>query len=138
VVGWRIHEDVLHAAAAFGLLILFATAAIWIGTLLGLLARSADAVQGFVFLTIFPLTFLSNAFVPTEGLPPVLKVVAEWNPVSAMVAAVRTLFGNATATPADAPWPLQHPVVAALLWCVVLLAAVVPLTIARFRARTTG
>jgi ABC-2 type transport system permease protein len=138
VVGWRIHEDVLHAAAAFGLLILFATAAIWIGTLLGLLARSADAVQGFVFLTIFPLTFLSNAFVPSGSLPHVLQVIAEWNPVSAIVAAVRQLFGNVGATPQGAAWPLEHPVVAALAWCALLLAAVVPLTIARFRQRTTG
>jgi ABC transporter DrrB family efflux protein len=138
VVGWRIHEDVPHAVAAFALLVLIATSMIWFGTLLGVIARSADAVQGFVFLTIFPLTFLSNAFVPAEGLPHVLRVIAEWNPVSAMVAAVRTLFGNPVATPAHAAWPLEHPVVAAVAWCTLLLAAVVPLTIARYRRRTTG
>jgi ABC-2 type transport system permease protein len=136
VVGWRIHEDVLHAAGAFAFLVLFAACMIWFGTLLGLLARSADAVQGFVFLTIFPLTFLSNAFVPSDTLPKVLQVVAEWNPVSAVVAAVRSLFGNAAGGTATA-WPLEHPVVAALGWCALLLAAVVPLTIARFRSRTT-
>ena len=65
-----------------------------------------DAVQGIAFMTVFPLTFLSNAFVPTEGLPNGLQQVAEWNPISAVVAAVRTLFGNPTAVPADAPWPL--------------------------------
>ena len=138
LVGWRIHEDVPHAFAAFALLALFAACMQWLGTLLGLIARSADAVQGFVFLTIFPLTFLSNAFVPADGLPKVLQTIAEYNPVSAMVAAVRTLFGNPVGTPEDAAWPLQHPVISAVLWCLVLLAVVVPLTIARFRQRTTG
>ncbi len=52
--------------------------------------------------------------------------------------AVRTLFGNPTGIPADAAWPLRHPVLAAVLWCVALLAVAVPLTVRRFRARTTG
>jgi ABC-2 type transport system permease protein len=64
--------------------------------------------------------------------------VAEWNPVSVMVAAVRTLFGNPTALPADAAWPLAHPVVSATVGCVSILALAVPLTLWRFRARTTG
>ncbi len=137
IVGWRVHEDVLHAVAAIGLLVLFSSAMIWTGTLLGLISRSADAVQGLMFMTVFPLTFLSNAFVPADGLPDGLRAVANWNPISAVVAAVRTLFGNARATPADAPWPLQHPVVAALLWSLLILAVVVPLTLARYRQRTT-
>ncbi|MEA2125630.1 MAG: type transport system permease protein [Solirubrobacteraceae bacterium] len=137
IVGWRVHEDVFHAAAAIGLLILFSSAMIWVGTLIGLISRSADAVQGLMFMTVFPLTFLSNAFVPADGLPDGLRAVANWNPVSAIVAAVRTLFGNAAATPHDAPWPLQHPVVAALAWCVLMLAVAVPLTLARYRQRTT-
>ena len=138
VVGWRIHEDPLHAVGAYALLILFATTMLWVGTLLGVLARSPDAVAGFVFMTVFPLTFVSNAFVPVGGLPDGLQQVAEWNPVSAMVAATRTLFGNPTGLPADVAWPLRHPVLVALLWCLALLAVVVPLTVARFRHRTTG
>ena len=137
LVGWRIDSDLLHAIAGFGLLVLFATAMLWTGTLLGLLARSVDAVQGFVFLVIFPLTFLSSAFVPVEGLPDGLRQVAEWNPVSSVVAAVRSLFGNPTAVPDGAAWPLQHPVLAGTAWSLLVLAAVVPATIARFRARTT-
>lgn len=138
VVGWRIHEDVLHAAAGFGLLLLFSVGMLWLGTLIGVIARSPDAVAGFAFMTVFPLTFLSNAFVPLEGLPDGLQQVAEWNPVSAMVAAVRTLFGNPTGLPADAAWPLQHPVLAAVLWCVAIIAIAAPLTIKRFLARTSG
>jgi hypothetical protein len=63
--------------------------------------------------------------------------VAEWNPISAVVAAERTLFGNPTAAPSDAAWPLQHPVLAATLWTLLFLALSIPLTIRRFRARTT-
>jgi ABC transporter DrrB family efflux protein len=136
-VGWSIDSSVFEAVGGFALLVVFAAAMIWLGTLLGVIARSPDSVQGVVFMTVFPLTFLSNAFVPAGGLPDGLRQVADWNPISAVVAAVRTLFGNPTATPADAAWPLQHPVVAAIAWCVAILAIAVPLTVWRFRARTT-
>jgi hypothetical protein len=77
-------------------------------------------------------------FVPAAGLTPALRTLSNWNPVSAMVAAVRTLFGNPVAMPANAPWPMEHPVLSALMWCTALLALAVPLTVRRFRARTTG
>jgi ABC-2 type transport system permease protein len=137
VVGWGIDSSVLEAVGGFALLVLFAAAMIWVGTLVGVIARSPDAVQGFAFMTVFPLTFLSNAFVPAAGLPDGLRQIAEWNPVSAVVAAVRTLFGNPTAVPSDAAWPLQHPVIAAVFWSVAFLAVAAPLTIAGFRRRTT-
>jgi ABC-2 type transport system permease protein len=137
IVGWRIDAGFLSAIAGFGLLVLFAFAMLWVGTLLGVTARSTDAVTGALFMTVFPLTFLSNAFVPAGGLPDGLQAVAEWNPVSVMVAAVRTLFGNPTALPPDAAWPLAHPVPSALVGCALILAAAVPLTLWRFRVRTT-
>jgi ABC-2 type transport system permease protein len=136
-VGWSIDSSVPDALAGALLLVAFASAMIWVGTLLGVIARSPDAVQGFVFMTVFPLTFLSNAFVPAAGLPDGLQTVAEWNPISAVVAAVRSLFGNPMAVPADAPWPLEHPVLAATLWTALFLAVSIPLTIRRFRSRTT-
>jgi ABC-2 type transport system permease protein len=136
VVGWGIHSDVAHAAAGFGLLLLVAFTMLWIGMLLGTLARSADAVTGIVFIVIFPLTFVANAFVPAGTLPGVLQTVAEWNPVSALAAGLRTLFGNPTATPHDAAWPLQHPVASSFMWCAALLAVTVPLAIAAYRRRT--
>jgi ABC-2 type transport system permease protein len=138
IVGWRVHADVPHALAAFALLLLFAFAMLWIGTLIGVVVRSPDAVMGIAFIFIFPLTFLSNVFVPAGGLPDGLRAVAEWNPVGVMVAAVRTLFGNPTALPAHPAWPLAHPVVSSLVACAALLAIAVPLTLWRFRVRTTG
>jgi ABC-2 type transport system permease protein len=138
IVGWRIDAGFGSAVAGYGLLLLFAFAMLWVGTLLGVVVRSTDAVMGVGFMVIFPLTFLSNAFVPAGGLPDGLRAVAEWNPISVMVAAVRTLFGNPTALPDGAAWPLAHPVPSALVWCGLIVAIAVPLTIWRFRVRTTG
>jgi ABC-2 type transport system permease protein len=87
-------------------------------------------------VVVFPATFLANTFVPLGGLSPVLRTIASWNPVSTLAAAVRELFGNPTALPPDAPWPLHHAVVASVGWCFVLLAIWMPLAIRAFRKRT--
>ena len=136
IVGWHINTDVAHALAGFGLLVLIAFTMLWLGMLLGTAVRSVDAVTGVVFIVIFPLTFVANAFVPAGALPDALRQFAGWNPISAMAAGIRTLFGNPTAMPADAPWPLQHPAVSSVIWCVLLLAVTVPLAIASYRRRT--
>ncbi len=138
IVGWRVQSDFPHAIAAFGLLALLAVTMLWLGTLLGVVARSPDVVTGIGFMTIFPLTFVATTFVPAAGLPDGLRQFAEYNPISCWAAAVRKLFGNPTATPAHAAWPLEHPVLAAVLWCLALIAVVAPLTVAAFRRRTTG
>ncbi len=70
------------------------------------------------------------------SLSPVLRTIAAWNPVSTLAAAVRTLFGNPTALPPDAPWPLEHAVLAAVIWSLLLLAVGAPLAIRAFRKRT--
>jgi ABC-2 type transport system permease protein len=138
VLGWRMHDGVLPAVAGLGILLLFAYAMTWVGTLIGLVVRAPDAAQGLMFVFIFPLTFVSNSFVPTPSMPRWLQTVAEWNPLSAVTAACRELFGNATGTPPGAPWPLQHPVIAALGWSVLLLVVFSTLSVNRFRARTRG
>jgi ABC transporter DrrB family efflux protein len=137
VVGWHIHADLPHAVAAYGLLLAFAFAMLWVGTLIGLLVRSPDAVMGIGFLIVFPMTFLASTFVPIAGLPDGLRQIAEWNPVSALSAAARTLFGNPAAVPSDPAWPLAHPVLSSLLWIAALLAVAIPLTVRRYQARTT-
>jgi ABC transporter DrrB family efflux protein len=137
LVGWRSHGGVVDTAGAVLLLVLFASAMIWVGTWLGMLVRSSDAVQGVGFVVVFPLTFLSNAFVPLDSLPHVLRTFAMWNPVSVMVAAVRDLFGNPSAPVSGHAWPLEHAVPAASLVCVAVLAIAVPLALRQFRLRTT-
>jgi ABC-2 type transport system permease protein len=138
IVGWGINSTALEALGGFGLLFLLAITMIWVGTLVGVLVRSPDAVQGIAFVTVFPLTFVANTFVPVSGLPEGLRQIAEYNPVSCWAAAVRTLFGNPTALPSNAAWPLEHPVVAGVIWCVAILAVVVPITLRAYRKRTTG
>lgn len=136
VVGWRIRGSVLDAVAAYGLLLLWGFAMIWLGILVGSKMRSVEAVNGVMFTTIFPLTFLSNAFAPTEKMGTVLRTIAEWNPVSSLVQAVRELWGNTGPAPADAALPLQHPVISTVIWTLVLTAVLAPLSIRVFRKRT--
>jgi ABC-2 type transport system permease protein len=136
IVGWRVHENLAHVGGAAVLLVLFSSAMIWVGTWLGLMVRTPDAVMGVAFVLVFPLTFLSTAFVPMESLPNALQWVAAWNPVSVTVAAVRELFGNPVAPVTKDAWPLQHPVLAAVLFTLAVLAIAVPGAFRRYRART--
>jgi ABC-2 type transport system permease protein len=137
-VGWRTHTDPTDVIAGYALLLLFAAAIVWMGTLIGLIVRSADAVTGVAFIVVFPMTFLSNAFVPIETLPKVLEYIAAYNPISTLVVAVRQLFGNPVAPTSLDVWPLQHAELASLIWCVAIIAITVPLAVARFRQRTTN
>src|SRR5215210_6419908 len=73
IVGWRTHSPFLHVLEALALLLLFASAMIWLGLWLGILVRSPDAVMGIGFVIVFPVTFISNAFVPIDALPHVLQ-----------------------------------------------------------------
>ena len=134
VVGWRPHLDIAQTLGGFGLLVLFAFAMNWLGALLGLWLRSVEAAQGFGMIVMFPLTFVANTFVPTQGMPAWLRVIANWNPTSAVVAALRQLWGDGfMASSAASVWPLQHPVPAALLWCGLMIALFLPLAVWRFR-----
>ncbi|QGV81413.1 ABC transporter permease [Streptomyces ficellus] len=131
-MGWRIEGGPLEAVGAFGLLLLLRFAATWAGILLGLASRSEEAA-GQLGSATFMLPLLSNAYIPTEGMPGWLRTVAEWNPISAVTTAVRDLFGNAP-VPADAAWPVAHPVAGAVGWSLVLLAVCVPLAVRRYAA----
>jgi ABC-type multidrug transport system permease subunit len=98
--------------------------------------RSVEAVQGVMFTTIFPLTFLSNAFAPTDGMGTWLRAVAEWNPISSLVQAVRQLWGNTAPAPESAHLPLHHPILSTVIWTVGLTVLVAPLAIRAFQRRT--
>jgi len=138
VVGWRIHTSVPEALAAYLLLLLFAYAMSWVMAVVGLLVRTPEVVNNASFIVIFPLTFIANTFVPTNNFPTVLKAIADWNPISAIVAAARRLFGNvAPNAPEATAWPLQHDVLYVLIWVVIILAVFVPLSIAQFKRAAT-
>lgn len=131
VVGWRPHNGLGPTLAGVGLLLLFRYTMAWVGTYLGLVVRSAQTAANLAPLTL-PLTMVSNAFVPTDRMPVWLRVICEWNPLSATATAARSLFGNPGAPGPDAAWPLTHPVTATLLWAGLLLAIFVPLSARRF------
>jgi ABC-2 type transport system permease protein len=135
--GWRAHTDLWHIGEAIALLALFGAGMIWVGTWLGMVVRSPDAVQGIGFVLVFPITFISSAFVPIESMPAALQWVASFNPVSALAAAVRELFGNPVTPVTKDVWPMLHPVAASWIYCVLILAVAVPAALHRHRVRTT-
>jgi ABC transporter DrrB family efflux protein len=133
VVGWTVRTGLLEFLAGVGLLLLFTFAMAWIGVWLGLTLRTVEVAQQVSFLVLFPLTFLSNVFVPTQSLPWFLRPLAEWNPVSALTAATRKLWGNPNPFAAGG-LPADHPIELTLLWVVVLLAIFAPLGVWRYRS----
>lgn len=135
-VGWRIHGGIVDGLVAYGLLLLFGFSMIWVGILIGSWLKSVEAVNGFMFVTTFPLTFLANTFAPTENMPGWLRTVAEWNPISSLVQAMRELWGNSPPAPPEAAWPLHHPVLVTLCWTLGLAAVLAPVAIRAFQHRT--
>jgi ABC-2 type transport system permease protein len=134
LMGWRIRSSFTEAVLAYVLLILFAYAASWVTATVGLIVKSPQVVGNVMLMILLPLTFISNAFVPTEGLPTVLRVIADWNPVSTVVEACRQLFGNIPPDrPMPAVWPLQHSVLASFLWVALILVIFVPLSVHRYQ-----
>jgi ABC transporter DrrB family efflux protein len=133
IVGWRIRSSVGEAIAGFALLLAFAYAISWVMALVGLVVPTPEVVNNASFMLIFPLTFIANTFVPTNNFPAVLKVIANWNPVSSVTQASRQLFGNTGTQPLpDHPWSLHHPVIYTLIWIAGLLAVFVPLAVRQY------
>ena len=81
-IGWRIHTNIFEALLGYLLLLGWGFAMIWVGIWVGSAMRSVEAVNGVMFATMFPITFLANTFAPTDRMPPSLRFVAEWNPIS--------------------------------------------------------
>ena len=129
-MGWRIERGAGYAIGALALVAGVQFTATWVGIYLGLVLGNEQAA-GQASLLVFPVTMLSNVYVPTSGMPAWPRVIADWNPVSAVAAALRGLFGNPSA-PANGAWPLLHPVLASAGWTLLLLVIFVPLTAARY------
>ncbi|GAA2446665.1 ABC transporter permease [Streptomyces glaucus] len=135
IVGWRTHENLGKVLAGFGLLLLFGYAFSWIGALIGLSVRTPEAATSGGLIWLFPLTFISNAFVDANQMPSFLRHIAEWNPFSAAVQACRELFGNLPpGFRAPDAWPMQHPVWASLIWSVVIILIFRTLAVRKYRS----
>jgi ABC-2 type transport system permease protein len=130
-VGWRTHQGPAAIAAGFALLILFGLAFAWVGIWIGLTAKSVEGASSLGLTWLFPVTFVANTFVPVSGIAGGLRTVADWNPMSAMVAACRQLFGD-PASPSSA-WPLTHPVIASAAWSLLILAIFATLAARRYQ-----
>jgi ABC-2 type transport system permease protein len=133
IVGWRPTGGVGNMLLGFLFLLLFGYALSWVGVLVGLSAKDARVVQNVSFIVTFPLTFLSNAFAPTTGMPRALQYFAEWNPVSTMVAGCRSLFGLETEFGATAgSFPSEYPLITSLFYMVLVMAIFIPLSARKY------
>jgi ABC transporter DrrB family efflux protein len=136
-VGWRPGANSISVVGGFLLMIFFAYSISWVTACAGLNSKSPESAASFGFIVLFPLTFVSNSLVPTQHMPGWLQAIATWNPVSSVVAGTRVLWGNPNPSGTIRAWPMQHPVEAALIWSVVILAVAAPLAAHFFKKQTT-
>jgi ABC-2 type transport system permease protein len=134
-IGWRVHTNAVDVIEAIALALLFGYAFTWGGLVLGMVLRSPESAQQTGFIIFLPLTFVSSAFVTTQSMPGWLQPVAEWNPMSALAAASRKLFGNPNPASAVNAWPMQHPELAVICWSAGLLLVFAPLAVHLYRRK---
>jgi ABC transporter DrrB family efflux protein len=134
-VGWRIHNGIGDALLALLLTLLFAFGMTWAGACAGMVLRSAETAQALGFIAFLPLGFVSNAFVPTQGMPGWLRSFANWNPISALAATCRNLFGGGNPAATVSAWPMQHPELAVIAWSVGLIAVFAPTAVWLYRRK---
>jgi ABC transporter DrrB family efflux protein len=124
IIGFSFHASVLEVIAGMGLLLLFGFAFSWIFALIGMSVSSPEAANGIGFTLIFPITFISSAFVPVDSMPNGLQQFAEVNPISVVVDAMRSLWLGA---------PAGNSVWGAVVWSVALIVIFAPLAVAKYR-----
>jgi len=137
LIGWRADNGVIGVLEGLAVAVLFAYALSWFTACIGLMVSDPESAQAVGLVILFPLAFLSSCFVPTQGLPTVMRVFAEWNPVSAVAASCRELFGNPNPASMIDIWPAQHPVAMAVLSSLAIMAVCVPLASHLLQRRTT-
>ena len=123
-VGFRPNASFLDWIGVIGILLLFTYSISWLSAILGLLAKSIEAVQWFSFIFIFPLTFASSAFVPTSGMPKYLRLFAENQPVTQVIETIRGLLVGT---------PVGNHGWLAVAWCVGILIISVAVASQLFR-----
>ncbi|MFC9687286.1 ABC transporter permease [Kribbella sp. NPDC056951] len=130
-LGWRWHDGLPSALAAFGLLLLLRFALLWVGIFIGLSVKNAQSITAIQVL-VWPVGFLSSAFVATSTMPAWLGTIAQWSPLSATATASRTLFGNPDPS-TTATWIGSHSVLMAVIAPLILTAIFMPLSAHRYR-----
>jgi ABC-type multidrug transport system permease subunit len=130
MLGWQAHGTPAETAAAIGLLLLLRFAMLWVGIYLGLILPGPTALNA-VWTILFPLTMVSAAFAPPETMPPWLGFIAEWNPLTASIYAVRDLFGN-PGVGSDS-FVAQNALWLAVVWPAIIIAVFLPLSVRWYR-----
>jgi ABC-2 type transport system permease protein len=130
LVGWQWRDGVGAALAAVALLLLLRFAVLWMGIYLGLVIKNPEGVAA-VQILVWPLGFLANTFVAPGTMPGWLGTIADWNPMSSTVSAVRELFGNPGW--GGESWIAQHALLMAIVWPVVIIAIFFPLSVRRYQ-----
>jgi ABC transporter DrrB family efflux protein len=127
VIGFGFEASIIEIFAGIGLLLLFGFAFSWVFALIGLNVSTPEAANGVGFTLIFPITFISSAFVPVESMPSGLEEIANANPVSVVVDALRALWLDA---------PAGSSLWLSVVWCFVIIAIFAPLAVAKYRRST--
>jgi ABC-2 type transport system permease protein/oleandomycin transport system permease protein len=127
IIGFSFDASVVEILAGVGLLLLFGYAFSWVFALLGMLVSSPEAANSLGFMAVFPLTFISSAFVPVDSMPAVLEWFAQVNPFTIVVDAMRALWVGA---------PAGNAIWGAVVWSLVIIAVFAPLAVARYRKAT--
>ncbi len=135
-VGWRIRGGIVDAVLAFGILLLFTFAMLWVGALIGLSVKSAEVAASAGLIWLFPLTFISNAFVDPGNMPDWMRPIADWNPISAVALSVRDLFGNPVGYRPD-NFAGDHPVLLSLIYLTAIIALFSWLAVRKYQKATT-
>jgi len=129
IIGFSFSTSVGEILAGFGILLLFGYAFSWVFAWLGLLVSSPEAANSVGFIAVFPLTFISSAFVPVGSMPEALQWFAEINPFTVVVDAMRALWVGA---------PAGNYVWGAVAWSIAILVVFAPLAVARYRRAAGG
>jgi len=128
-IGFRSHASALDWLAIAGIILLFTLAFSWLAAIMGVMAKSVEGVQWLSFVLVFPLTFASTAFVPAQGMNPVLRAFAENQPITQIISAIRALMLGT---------PIGNHGWLAVIWCLGILAVSVPLAAFLFKRKTTS
>jgi ABC-2 type transport system permease protein len=131
-IGWRVHTSVADFLLGWVFMLAFAYAMSWMGVFFGTIVPTVEVAQQVGFIWIFPLTFVSSAFVPIATMPSWMQTFAEWNPVSTLTSSLRELFGNPNPYVTDS-FPGEHPMLVSTIWIAIVLVVFAPLAIRRYR-----
>jgi ABC transporter DrrB family efflux protein len=129
-IGWRWHGSLAEAIAAFGLLLLLRQALLWIGIVIGLKAKTPEAVNS-LYALLYPVTMLSSAFIAVELMPQWLGTIARWNPLSSTIEATRRLFDNPGVEASG--WLADNAILMAVVWPVAITVLTLPLAVRAYQ-----